>query len=109
MSNLDIRMSNLTMLFDIFVSNFLTNESTKIPKKHPDWNLQILFFHIYLLYLYPNKEGKVFAKAALLLNCLVYMTDILFCKIVNQALYCQSVFCLGDVSQLLCFCMVESA
>ena len=35
MSNLDIRMSNLTMLFDIFVSNFLTNESTKIPKKHP--------------------------------------------------------------------------
>ena len=74
-----------------------------------DWNFKILLFHFYLLYLYPNKEGKVFAKAALLLNCLVYMTDILFCKIVNQFLYCQSVFCLGDVSQLLYYCMVESA
>ena len=35
MSNLDICMSNLTLLFEIFSSNFLTNGSTKIPKKHP--------------------------------------------------------------------------
>ena len=44
MSNLDIRMSKLTMLFDIFVSNFSTNGSTKFPKKHPKCYTQSWIF-----------------------------------------------------------------
>ena len=66
------------------------------------------FMSIFYICILP-KKGTFFPKLHLLLSCLVYMTDILFCKIVNQALYCQSVFCLGDVSQLLCYFMVELA
>ena len=37
-------MSNLTMLFDIFVSIFLTNGSTKILKRHPESSTQSWIF-----------------------------------------------------------------
>ena len=35
MSNLDTLMSNLIMLFDLTISNFLTSGFLKILKKHP--------------------------------------------------------------------------
>ena len=38
--------------------NFVTNSFI-----HPPY--QVFSFNFYLLYLYPNKEGKVFAKATL--------------------------------------------
>ena len=49
MSNLDMRTSNLSMLFYVTISNFLTTRSFKILKKHSESYIQSWIFGSFVL------------------------------------------------------------
>ena len=63
MSNLDKRMSNLTMLFNLTVSNFLTSGSFKNLTKHPESYIQSWIFGSFVLSKFQYQLGHTYVQA----------------------------------------------